>query len=116
MSRPVSHARVVGAIVRKDLGEYVRDRLWAFLTVLTIVFVILIFWLLPDDVDEAIDVGIAGLPHLLPRTRVGKQVVQIAEITHAHTQRGPHHVVVKAKQVAQLVHDRRKQIDAVQLR
>lgn len=62
MSRPVSHPRIVWAIVRKDVGEYARDRLWAFLTVFVLVFVVLIFWLLPNDVDESIDVGIAGLP------------------------------------------------------
>ena len=62
MSRPVSHPRIIGAIVRKDIGEYVRDRLWAFLTVFVLVFVVLIFWVLPNEVDESIDVGIAGLP------------------------------------------------------
>jgi len=62
MSRPVSHTRIVRAIVRKDIGEYLRDRLWAFLTVFVLVFVVLIFWVLPNDVDESIDVGIAGLP------------------------------------------------------
>lgn len=61
MSRPVSRARVVGAIVKKDLGEYTRDRLWAFLTVLTLVFVIALFWVLPNEVDESLDVGISGL-------------------------------------------------------
>jgi ABC-2 type transport system permease protein len=61
MSRPVSHARVVGAIVKKDLGEYTRDRLWAFLTVLTLVFVTAIYWVLPNEVDESIDVGVTGI-------------------------------------------------------
>jgi ABC-2 type transport system permease protein len=61
MSRPVSHARVIGDIVRKDLGEYTRDRLWAFLTVLVLVFVVAIFWVLPNEVDESIDVGITGI-------------------------------------------------------
>lgn len=61
MSGPVSHARVIGTIVRKDLAEYTRDRLWAFLTVLVLVFVVAIFWVLPDDVDESIDVGVSGL-------------------------------------------------------
>jgi len=64
MSRPVSHARVVAAIVRKDIGEYARDRLWAFLTVMVLVVVIVLFWWLPNDVDESIEVGIAGLPDL----------------------------------------------------
>lgn len=56
-----SHLHIVGAIVRKDLAEYGRDRLWAFLTVMVLVAVIALFWILPDDVDESIGVGIAGL-------------------------------------------------------
>lgn len=61
MSRPVSHATVISAIVRKDLAEYGRDRLWAFLTVLVLVVVIALFWILPDEVDESITVGVSGL-------------------------------------------------------
>lgn len=61
MTRPVSRSRVIGAIVKKDLAEYGRDRLWAFLTVLVLIFVVAIFWVLPDDVDETIDVGVHGI-------------------------------------------------------
>ena len=61
MSRPVSHATVISAIVRKDLAEYGRDRLWAFLTVLVIVVVVVLFWILPDDVEESINAGVSGL-------------------------------------------------------
>lgn len=61
MSRPVSHTTVISAIVRKDLAEYGRDRLWAFLTVFVIIIVVALFWILPDDVQESIDAGISGL-------------------------------------------------------
>ncbi len=61
MSRPVSRATVITAIVRKDLAEYGRDRLWAFLTVLVIIMVIALFWILPDDVQESINAGVHGL-------------------------------------------------------
>ncbi|HSJ46177.1 MAG TPA: ABC transporter permease [Euzebyales bacterium] len=61
MSRPVSRATVISAIVRKDLAEYTRDRLWAFLTVLVLVVVVALFWILPDDVNETITVGVTGL-------------------------------------------------------
>ena len=61
MTRPVSRASIVASIVKKDLKEYSRDRLWMFLTVLTLVFMIGIFWVLPDTVDESIPVGISGL-------------------------------------------------------
>lgn len=61
MSRPVSRAAIIRSIVKKDLTEYSRDRLWAFLTLLVLIFMIVIFWVLPDQVDESIPVGIAGL-------------------------------------------------------
>lgn len=61
MSRPVSHATVISAIVRKDLAEYGRDRLWAFLTILVLVVVVVLFWILPADVDETVTVGVSGL-------------------------------------------------------
>ncbi len=61
MSRPVSRATVVTAIVRKDLAEYASDRLWAFLTVMVLVVVIGMFWILPDNVNETITVGVSGL-------------------------------------------------------
>jgi ABC-2 type transport system permease protein len=61
MTRPVSRATVISAIVRKDLAEYGRDRLWAFLTVLVIIVVVVMFWILPDDVEESINAGISGL-------------------------------------------------------
>jgi ABC-2 type transport system permease protein len=61
MSRPVSRLAIVGAIVRKDLVEYGRDRLWVFLTSLVLVVVIALFWLLPGDVDESIRLGVSGL-------------------------------------------------------
>ncbi|MFH1329781.1 MAG: ABC transporter permease [Actinomycetota bacterium] len=61
MSRPVSRWAVVGAIVRRDLLEYTRDRLWAFLTALVLVVVIAVFWILPSDGDESIHVGVSGL-------------------------------------------------------
>lgn len=61
MTRPVSRASIIGSIVKKDMKEYSRDRLWMFLTVLVLVFMIAIFWVLPDTVDESIPVGISGL-------------------------------------------------------
>jgi ABC-2 type transport system permease protein len=61
MNRPVSRAAIIGSIVRKDLAEYGRDKLWAFLTVMVLVVVVVLFWILPNDVDESIDVGVSGL-------------------------------------------------------
>ncbi|HEY5684629.1 MAG TPA: ABC transporter permease [Acidimicrobiia bacterium] len=61
MTRPVSHAAVIGSIVRKDVAEYGRDRLWAILTALVLVVVVVLFYLLPDDVEESISIGVSGL-------------------------------------------------------
>ena len=60
MSRPVSRASILWAIVRKDVREYTRDRLWAFLTVFTLIVTVGLYWVLPDDVDETIRVGVSG--------------------------------------------------------
>lgn len=62
MNRPVSRREVIWAMIRKDLAEYSRDRLWTFLTVMVLVIVVVLFWVLPDDVDESIDLGVSGIP------------------------------------------------------
>lgn len=62
MTRPVSHASIIGAIVKKDIAEYGRDRLWAFLTLFVLVIVVVLFYLLPDEVEESLSVGVSGLP------------------------------------------------------
>ena len=61
MSRPVSRTAVIWSIVKKDLKEYSRDRLWLFLSLFALVFMIVIFWILPDSVDESISVGVSGV-------------------------------------------------------
>lgn len=53
-----SRAEVIGTIMRKDLAEYKRDRLWVLLSLLTLVMFILIFWLLPSTVDETLTIGV----------------------------------------------------------
>ncbi len=59
MSRPVSHSSIVRSILAKDLKEYGRDKLWAFLTVFVLAILIGMFWVLPDSVDESITVGVS---------------------------------------------------------
>jgi ABC-2 type transport system permease protein len=58
VSRPVSRLGIIAAIVRKDLVEFSRDRLWMILTPLALVMFAVVFWLLPDTVEETITVGI----------------------------------------------------------
>ena len=61
MNKPVSHLSLVWAIARKDLLEYSRDKLWLFLTGLTLILMVVIFWVLPNRVQESITVGVSGI-------------------------------------------------------
>ena len=49
---------IVATIVRKDLRELRADRFFLLLTVLSVVFYPLIFWVLPSTVDETLRVGV----------------------------------------------------------
>ncbi|MEE4275952.1 MAG: ABC transporter permease, partial [Thermoleophilia bacterium] len=69
MARPVSHTALVAAIVRKDLREFGRDRLWLILTIVGLVMFIAVFWMLPGTVDETISVGVT--PPDLAETLIG---------------------------------------------
>lgn len=51
---------IVGAIIAKDFREFLRDRFYLFMAVLGLVFYVVIFWLLPSDVDETITIGVVG--------------------------------------------------------
>jgi ABC-2 type transport system permease protein len=58
MSKKTSHPAIVGSIVRKDMRSWSRDRLWVVLTVLVLVMFGVLFWVLPDSVEETIYVGV----------------------------------------------------------
>jgi len=77
-----SRAALVATIVRKDLVEFSRDRLWVMLTGVALVMFVVVFWLMPDRVDETIRVGVApaGLAATLQQlagedAQVGLEVV-----------------------------------------
>lgn len=63
----MSRLRIIGAIVRKDLVEFSRDRLYALLSLLGLVIYIAVFWVLPATVDETLVVGVhgKGLDHVV---------------------------------------------------
>jgi ABC-2 type transport system permease protein len=50
----------VWAILRKDLIQFSRDRMFVFITVLGMATFVGLYWLLPRNVDETIDLGIVG--------------------------------------------------------
>jgi ABC-2 type transport system permease protein len=57
-TREVSHAGIVGAIVRKDLLTFSRDRLWMVLTPLALLAFLVMYWLMPARVDETLVLGV----------------------------------------------------------
>lgn len=48
----------IGAVVLKDLKAFTRDRFYVLVTLLGLVFYVVIFWVLPDTVDETIEIGV----------------------------------------------------------
>jgi ABC-2 type transport system permease protein len=58
MSRNVSRRSIVASIVKKDLIEWTRDKFWMAISALVLVMFGIMFWLMPDSVDETIHVGI----------------------------------------------------------
>ncbi len=61
MERPltVSRGAILRALLRKEFIAYSRDKLYLFLTLLTLVFVIGVFWIMPDSVDETITLAVS---------------------------------------------------------
>ncbi len=60
MNGNVSRSGIVAAIVRKDLMAFARDRFYLVVSIMGLVFYVLVFWLLPDSVDETITLGVHG--------------------------------------------------------
>ncbi len=50
----------IGAIIRKDLTEFSRNRFFVFITLLVIVAYVAVFWFLPDSVDETVHIGVSN--------------------------------------------------------
>jgi len=48
------------AVMRKDITLFARDRLFIFLTILSVAAFVTLYWVLPREVDETIAVGIHG--------------------------------------------------------
>ncbi|MCJ7781961.1 MAG: ABC transporter permease, partial [Acidimicrobiia bacterium] len=50
----------IGAIIRKDLTEFSRNRFFVFITLLVLVAYVAVFWFLPDSVDETVRIGVSN--------------------------------------------------------
>lgn len=59
MRPPVAHHTILWSILRKDFRLYGRNKIYLFLTVLSLAFFVLIFWVVPDTVDETITLAIS---------------------------------------------------------
>ena len=59
MSRPVSRAAIVGALLKKDFIAYSRDSVYLALTLVVLLAVPLVFRVLPTDVEETIALGLS---------------------------------------------------------
>jgi len=59
-NRRVSRFQSIISILRKDATLFSRDFLFLFLTVLGIVTFVTLYWVIPDDVDETIALGVRG--------------------------------------------------------
>ncbi len=53
-----SRLAIISAIVLKDLREFSRDRLWMILTPISLIFLIVLFIILPDTVSETLTLGV----------------------------------------------------------
>jgi ABC-2 type transport system permease protein len=58
MSRSISRIAIIMAIMKKDLNEFTRDRLWLILSVFSIVMFVILFRIVPGSVDETLRIGI----------------------------------------------------------
>jgi len=50
--------QIIGALLRKDLTLYFRNRFFAFITILALVFYVLIYLVMPQTVDEDLSVAV----------------------------------------------------------
>lgn len=59
MSRSVSRASIVGALLKKELKAYSRDKIYLFLTLLVLVLIPVAFNFLPESVDEDLTLAVS---------------------------------------------------------
>jgi ABC-2 type transport system permease protein len=67
MAKLVSRFFIIWSIVRKDLLELARDKLWIYLSVVGLIAYAVFYWTLPGTVDETLAIGIhqKGLDRVL---------------------------------------------------
>jgi len=53
-----SRPSIIGAIVAKDLAAFSRDKFWGLMTILALVWIVGMYYFLPDTVNESITIGV----------------------------------------------------------
>lgn len=92
--RGTTRGGVIAAFVAKDLRIHARDRFYVVVTIVGVLFFVGIFWLLPDDVDETLHLGVhldgapAGMFDLLGDEGVEVEVFATPEALEAAVDAG----------------------------
>lgn len=68
-----SRRSIIWAIAQKDLREFIRDPFYLLMTLLGLITYVVIFWLLPQEVDETLEVGVypPAIAQLVEQIEVG---------------------------------------------
>jgi len=74
MSRPVSSGSLLLTMLKKDARVYSRNKIYLFLTLLGLLVFIVVFWLVPDTVDEEISFAIS--PPLATLVDEGREALE----------------------------------------
>lgn len=65
-----TRSAIVGTIIAKDLKEFARDRFFLFMSIFGLLAYVALFWVLPSEVDETINLGVVG-PELFDFSQIG---------------------------------------------
>ena len=82
MTHTLTRIPIILAIIKKDLKEFQREKLFSLLSALALIMYIVVFWLMPATVDEKLILGVhhAGLePLIATLTEAYEQNVIIKE-------------------------------------
>jgi len=74
MNDKITGTNILFSVLKKDILLYSRNTLYLFLTTLSLVFFIVIFWLVPDTVDE--DITLAVSPSIRTMVLEGKEYLE----------------------------------------
>lgn len=78
-------AGIIRAIVGKDFREFGRNRFFLLITFLVLVVWVVVFWVLPDSVDETLRIGVSGFEELPVGGQEGIEVVAFSSAEDLRT-------------------------------